>query len=251
MLKRIPTRLGKEPLVDALFQIRFLSVSSSLATLLPGFLFARNVGVLPGIQRLPLADIPQHVRDNTPELQYHPLLRIEFEHFFATVGDKVVVIGCKLPYPGWTSFKAKILEVLDGLGPLDILSEVELVSLKYVDVLEKAAAGDGISQLEAKVEVAGRVVSSGKTMLRTSFLADGLSNDLQLFTPFDGEVAGRGALQGIAIEVETTMAREILTAPPGLEAMPQHLDRLHGVNKSVFFDVLTEEVVGKLDPIYE
>lgn len=251
MLQRIPTRLGKEPLVDALFQIRFLSVPSSLATLLPGFLVAQNVGAFAGIQRLPLADVPQQVRDSTPDLQYHPLLRIEFEQFFATVGDKVVVIGCKLPYPGWSSFKAKILEVLGVLNPLGIFGEIESASLKYIDVLEKEVADDDISQLDAKVEVAGRIVSTGKTLLRTSFSADGLSNDLQLFTPFDGDVAGRGKLQGIAIEVETAMAREILVAHPVLDALPELLDRLHGANKSVFFDVLTEEIVAKLEPVYE
>ena len=75
MLK-LPKALGREPLIDALFEVHFKNVSVPLADVLPGFLLGR-IEPKPSITRLPAAEIPAHMRANDPGLRYAPTQRLD------------------------------------------------------------------------------------------------------------------------------------------------------------------------------
>src|SRR5215216_8126973 len=68
----LPTKLRKEPLVDAVFEIRF-SASIPATSVLPGFFFAKLGTPQWKVDRLPVADLPSQIRSADPNLRYQPL----------------------------------------------------------------------------------------------------------------------------------------------------------------------------------
>jgi hypothetical protein len=107
MIVKIPVSLKKEPLLEAIWEIRFSSDKPSVAELLPGMLFSSNS--LPqkygNIVRLPAADIPAAITEQDQSLRYVPKIRLENGNQAVQIGEHVVSLNCRRPYSGWSIFK--------------------------------------------------------------------------------------------------------------------------------------------------
>ena len=57
-MPRIPVKLNKDTIVEALFEIRFNSSKGSIADLLPGLLFGSIANEFPTIEKLPITNLP-------------------------------------------------------------------------------------------------------------------------------------------------------------------------------------------------
>ena len=66
MKNKIPVRLKKEPLLEAVWEIRFSGTKPSVADLMPGMLFRTLSGKYRNIVRLPVADIPATIVEHDP-----------------------------------------------------------------------------------------------------------------------------------------------------------------------------------------
>lgn len=117
MTDRIPKYLGKDPLIEASWQLIFEPAPNlPIGDLLPGILFTTFQSRTADLQlhRLPLADIPAPVAVLDPNLRHAAKYRIEAEKssFLFHVGDRVVTINCRRPYVGWESFKPEIIGLI-------------------------------------------------------------------------------------------------------------------------------------------
>ena len=130
---KLPSKLGKEPLVTVLFEIRF-TAKLALSNILPGILFSK-LGC-ENIEPTPHAQIPEQIRRADPNLKYLPLVALKWQRYQVLVGDSSVVLSCDIPYLGWTDFRTHILSLINELEQTKLISEVERYSLKYVDVIE-------------------------------------------------------------------------------------------------------------------
>ena len=124
----LPTRLRKEPLIDAVFEVRFPGAFRA-GSLLPGMLFAGLDGDKKS-DPLPCSQIPQAIRDADVNLKYAPLNRIDWGSYFVNVGDRSVSVSSKYPYAGWSKFKPAIMmvmEILKNTGVIKFASSAESV----------------------------------------------------------------------------------------------------------------------------
>lgn len=72
MKNRIPVKLKKEPLIEAIWEIRFACVNSPVADLLPGMLFKSFPGKYGMAVKPPIAGIPAQIVKHDPNLRYVP-----------------------------------------------------------------------------------------------------------------------------------------------------------------------------------
>ena len=95
MNKRMPLRLEKCPLVDALIEIRF--ESSIIGSAIFGIIYnlIRNDYKGP-VTNLPILQVPEQIRKNDPNLKFKPLYRIEAEKYIIQIGDDVLCISSKI-----------------------------------------------------------------------------------------------------------------------------------------------------------
>jgi hypothetical protein len=72
-MQRLPILLEHEPLIEAVFEVRF--ASGDFSEVLPGALF-NALDPKPQLRRLPQADIPRPLRDQDPQLRFTPTMQL-------------------------------------------------------------------------------------------------------------------------------------------------------------------------------
>lgn len=249
MVASLPKKLRQEPLIDALFEVRFSSKSPT-SVIFPGVLF----NSLPGskeIVPLSAAQMPKQIRDADPVLKFAPVARLDWGQFAISISDFSVLVGCKLPYPGWINFRPVIILVMDELRKTNIVQNVERYSLKYVDLIPGIDPQQQISFVNFEVNVAGHNLEKEIFQFRIEILKDGFINAVNLVSSATVTVEGQTAKHGLVIDIDTIANQNNIPLLDVLVDFPAKLDQIHESNKQMFFDCLNSKALALLEPIYE
>jgi uncharacterized protein (TIGR04255 family) len=247
--RQLPSKLGKEPLIDAVFEIRFDAVISA-AEIMPGHLHVKLGGDVK-IERLPVSQLPPEVRQQDPNLANQPLVRINWENQLFMVGDRSLAVACLFPYPGWTKFREVILKVVGYLAESGIVRSVERYSIKYVDMLllqPNDRVGDWVN---LNVSVGDAVLTAQPFQLHMEIASGNYIHGLLLGSPAQARGLDGVTKQGMIISVDTVSNREIPDLTELVTQLPNRIDEIHTCNKQMFFDCLTDAGIEKLEPEYD
>lgn len=248
---KLPSKLGKEPLVDVIFELRF-TASIAASDILPGALFSK-LGGSAGlkVQRLPASQLPEILRKSDPLLRYSPLLNMEWGDFNLLIGDGSIAIGCKLPYPGWSRFKPAILEVVTAVMEIGIVQGVERYSLKYVDLVPTLELEAQVNALNWGLRIGTHQLKAEVAALRIEISRNDFRHLVNVQTGAVASLNDGRTLSGLALDVDTILRVSTNDMVDFLRDLPDRLDALHTSNKAVFFECLTPETIQSLEPTYD
>jgi uncharacterized protein (TIGR04255 family) len=246
----LPKKLKKEPLVDAVFEIRFSS-SIAASNVLPGFFFAKLKPKEWKVDSLPVAQIPSQIRNQDPNLRYQPLTRINWDNFLILVGDTVLGVAVKMPYLGWSKFRERIIKVFELLRDTEIIQTIERYSLKYVDVVEADSLDEQIQRVNLNIKVGNHILREETFSVRLEIPSDNLLNIIKIAAPAtytnkDGQIKN-----GILVDIDSICNFHTSDLSKLISDLPTRLDAIHDGNKKIFFDCLKPETIQYLEPIYE
>ena len=245
----LPIRLTSEPLVDAIFEVRFVSQAPA-TSVLPGVLYAK-LGAPTKIERLPPSEVPEAIRLSEPTLQYVPLLRLVYEEYFVLVGDRSVLVAAKLPYCGWQKFKNFILHAMTEALGLAFVSHIERYSIKYVNVMPGVDVSTQMASLRLGLLLGDKRLSAPDVIqLQFEFKADGFSNILSFAAPVTWELAGFAPRAGLALTIDTVCNRASSDVGGFVSELPSRLEEIRVANKRTFFSCLSPSTLTALGPIY-
>jgi uncharacterized protein (TIGR04255 family) len=250
----LPIKLKKEPLVDALFEVRFVPTNVAVSSILPGLLLS---GLRPSwqeplqIERLQAADFPIQLRNTDPFLKYQPLLKLSGERFTLLVGDWSLTVGCKLPYAGWGQFKPKIIEVMEVLKNSKLVKELERYSIKYVDIIEAAPLSEQIRRANMEIRIGSHKLVAEPFGVRIEIKQDDFTNLLQIAGQAQVTLVGGKVLSGLLIDVDTVVAHRTTNFEQFTHELSDRLERIHTENKTRVFECLTPETIESLEPVYD
>lgn len=248
-MKTLPKKLKKEPLIDAVFEVRFTSAFPA-GSVLPGMLFGKLDGDKK-IEQLPLSQLPNVMRDADPNLRFAPLSRLDWRRFYINVGDRSVSVGFKHPYPGWDSFKPAIVEVMNILKGADILRSVERYSLKYIDLLPETDLAKQASFVNFDVTLAGHKLEKEAFHIRLEIPRDGFMHTVQVLSSATATLHTGESRQGLIVDVDTIANQQEVSFDELLSGFSDKLDAIHKANKEVFFDCLKQQTITALEPEYD
>lgn len=250
MTQRIPKRLGKEPLIEAIWQVQFEPAENQpVAEILPGILFTALRGDKPNLRlnRLLAAEIPPFVAQNDPNLRLAAKYRIESPDspFLFQVGDRIVTVNCQKPYSGWKEFKNQVLRLAKVLNDSGMIVEPRQHSLRYVDLITLEQP-PSLSFLRMSLTIGNQSVQERPLQLRVEFPDEGCQHVLQIVTPVQVRLP-EGQEAGALIDLETHGSLTEKT----LSDLNDDLETLHSASKKLFFtQVLTKQAIEKMDPEY-
>lgn len=244
--KSVPKRLRKEPLLEALWEIRFSSDTESVADLLPGLIYKAMGASYPKIERLPVANLPPSVLKQNETLRYVPTIRLEGNPYSIQIGEHVVSLSCRRPYTGWGEFESKILDLAEMLKATNLLTRLERFSLKYIDVIQLTEI-PSLKPLQVGVKLGIQELTNNPVHLRTELRENGFLHIVQIASPAQVVLLTGERFEGLLIDIDTIYQRE--TSEFWLEFRDQ-LNRAHILSKSLFFRLLTEETINQLEPEY-
>lgn len=249
MIDKLPIKLKKEPLIDAIFEIRFSSETSA-SSVLPGFLFSRCKGNK-SIEQLSASQLPKPIRDSDPGLQFAPLVKLSWDRFVILIGDRSLAVGCTLPYPGWEEFKPAILEIVNLVREIDVIKTVQRFSMKYVDLIPSADIEDQISRINFSVMLGKHSLKKEVFSLRVEIPRDGILNAVQIQSSAIATLQDGSTREGVVVDIDTIASVDDLKFEAWLKGLPEQLESMHAMNKSMFFECLQQEAINALEPVYE
>lgn len=248
MGRALPLKLNKEPLIDAIFELRF-NATAPASVILPGLLFEQLKGGV-NLEALPISQLPKPVRDADPNLRYQPLSRLDWDRFYINISDFSISVSCKYPYPGWNDLRAAILEIVGALSKVQIISGVERYSLKYIDLVDVPSGKPPIAVTNLSLGIATYKVNTEQFQVRVELPVEGFLNSLQIISSAKVKLSNGLEKDGLVIDVDTIGDLQNIGLIELLSGFSDRLDLIHGVNKKIFFDCLSPEGLGLLEPIY-
>jgi uncharacterized protein (TIGR04255 family) len=246
---QLPKKLGAEPLLEAIVEIRF-DASTSVSDVLPGFLFGK-LGGIKKTERLQAADIPKPIRDSDPNLKYVPLIRLSWDQFTVSIGDCSVVIGCNIPYPGWNAFKESILNVTALIFEIEIIQSITRCSIKYVDLIPAKELNKQISKINGKLILGGHTLRNEVFSFKIEIPENGVVHVVSIVSSATATLSDGSYREGVVIETDTIRNMQAQEPKRWLESLADNLDDLHTANKQRFFSCLTPEAIQDMEPSYE
>jgi uncharacterized protein (TIGR04255 family) len=239
--ERLPKRIEPCPIVEAAVELRFVSTESWRN--LPGLLSPRLRERYPQESELPLAQIPERIRQQEAIYTYQALLQYEGPEFLIRFGPRVLTLITRThQYPGWQRFREELTWLWKTADAAGFVQEGERLGLRYVDffsqnifslvVLGVSVAGRELAGLEQSFSV---VVPWDESTARLVLANGAFLND--------GRETQRGSI--LDLDVWQQLASE--------DVFPDALSRienLHDVNKKLFFGLLKPEFLATLKPIY-
>lgn len=248
-MQKLPKILEREPLVDAVFEVR-LNGTPPLADILPGFLF-HDLEPKPTVKRLLAAEIPQPMRANDPGLKFAPVLQLEWGNYFIAVGDRNFVISCKLPYPKWPNFKATILDIVGRIAKVGIDGEVERYSVKYVNLIEAPTLAEQFSKIKMSIKLGAVEVDADQVNLKVHRREDDVVHILSVITGASRKQPDGNEVSGAVVDIDSIRNVKVPDFAAFAAELEPGLEKLRQANKAKFFGCLTDAAIEEMGPIYE
>ncbi len=248
--KRIPKRLGKEPLLEAVWELRFQGSSDSMENLLSGIIYDQMRDAFSTPVRLPAADIPPTARTQQPVLNYTPMFRFSGKGknscYDIQVGPRAITLNCRRPYTGWRNYRPEILKLVEVVRKTGLIAMVERFSLKYVDLIP-AAAPNYLAPLRGNLILGGYNLGISPVQVQSQLPDGNFINVITLLAPARVQTEHMTA-EGLLIDIDTIFPA---TSEAFWKEFESLLDTAHDSNHSLFFDILKQETLDLLEPKYD
>jgi uncharacterized protein (TIGR04255 family) len=243
----IPKRLKKEPLLEALWEIRFNSDKGSVVELLPGLIYQTFRDAYPKIDRLPAANLPPAILQQDLMLRYAPTVKLEGSPYSIQIGEHVVSLNCQRPYTGWEKFKTNIIELSEKLKETGLITRPERFSLKYIDIIPVLGQPSlEPLDIELKLGIFG-VVLNQPVQLRTEILENGFVHIVQIVTPAQASIPSGERFDGVLFDIDTVYQNNEVDFWTDFS---DKLDKAHYYSKNLFFNLLKDDTIKLLEPEY-
>lgn len=250
-IDRLPIRLGAEPLLEAVCEMRFAS-SFPASNILPGLLLQglQAEENQMSMQRLPASNLPKEMREIDPALRDAPLIGLKWGGRNILIGDSLISVSCGKNYPGWKAFRADIEKVFRIAAGSQIIQSITRFSLKYVDLIPggnlETAGG-----LDISVKLGELTLDRQNTVIRMEVVDPPYLHVVNAMTAADAVQEGAAPVRGSLIDVDTLHLSPQASVQEFMDRLVHNLDDAHARNKRMFFECLTQETLDRLEPSYD
>lgn len=244
-MEKLPTKLTNDPIVEAVFELRFIPALEAGAELLLGSLYAPMTGRFPTLTRLPAAVLTDALIKLEPHLKFQPRIRLSGDRFSLLLGDYSLVVAASCPYAGWNEYKAAISETLSLANQAGVVKSVERFSLKYINLLPAGTVRAQFGKTLFNSRLGGRDLLTNLTFTKTEFVEDGFTNIVELAPQSSAEINGK-KITGLLVNVDTIATK----VDDFWNSFKAQIDKAHNVEKRIFFSILTPETIKEYGAVY-
>lgn len=238
---KIPQKIDPCPIRDAILEIRFTSNIDPNA--IYGIIYNKIKNNYPKTTQLGLLQIPEVFRKKDAELKYKPLYKLTNGNYAVQIGTNVITISNYNEYQGWDNFSKKIYSICEMLKELDIIESISRVGLRYINYFTENI----YDLIKLKIDWNTRNTSKDIMYFRSNFIEDDIINTLQIANKaeisFDKE-----KMSGSILDIDSYTDKNL---DAFLKDYQSIIEKVHNVEKKIFFNLLEDEFLSSLKPIYE
>jgi len=248
---RLPIRLGAEPLLEAVCEMRFHS-SYPASNILPGLLLhgLRTDGVDISMQPLPASNVPKEIRAVDSAFRDAPLIALKWGDRTISIGDSLISVSSTKHYPGWKIFKGDIERVFQVAAASQIIQSISRLSVKYVDLIPEGNTYPA-GGLDIDLRLGELRLVRQNTVIRMEVHDPPFLHVVNALTAADAVREGAAPMRGSLIDVDTLHLAPESDVQAFMARLSESLDDAHLRNKRMFFECLTQETLDRLVPTYD
>jgi uncharacterized protein (TIGR04255 family) len=176
---------------------------------------------------------------------------MDWGDYIISVGDRNVIISCKLPYPKWEKFKAAILDLTARIGRVGASGKVERYSLKYVNLIQAPSLAEQIAKIKMSITLGEVEVNGDHTTLQVHRHEDGIIHILSVVIGAEGQMPDGKKVTGAVVDVDSIRNVEVADLTAFAATLEPGLEQLRQANKRKFFTCLTQATIDEMGPVYE
>ena len=242
MSVHLPEKIENCPIVEAVFEIRYSSKYPEDAIF--GVLYAAVKDFFTEKpQALPILQLPEAVRVQDPNLKYQPYHKLVKNDFIFNIGPKVLAFVNKTPYAGWSRWSDFFYTILEKVQSTQVIDFAERIGLRYINFFNFNI----FDKVKLRIELINRKIQKEPTNLRTEILDEGFTKILQIANSVN-IIINDQKMTGSLIDIdclyyfskENNFFNEYCTI----------VENAHNKEKELFFSLLKESFLNKLNPIY-
>ncbi len=247
--KQLPKRLGKEPLLEAVWELRFAG-DVSTGQELPGLLLGKLRADYPGarIELRPLANVPPEFRNSQYQMRYGATHALPCGEFTILTGDNVVAVSMVKPYPGWDTFRKRISTLADWLNKAGVIRKPTAFSIRYVDFFAGSPA-ETLNLLAAEIRMGEFKPTSGELQLQMGVVLNEFQGSIQVLNPVTLP-GGSNPLEKTGMVTDIVVNAALRDPENAWNDIKSNLNPAKEACHRLFFNLLKPETIKSLDPIY-
>ena len=236
---KLPKKISPCPILECVVEFRFESPFPPDAIF--GIMYNEFKNEYPDLQELPILQLPEVVRRQDPALRYKPYYKLSSadKKFLFQVGGRVFSLINLSPYVGWTSFSAKLENMIERVEKISIIDKYTRAGIRYINgfdfnILEEVNLSISLSK--------DHLIGSDST-IRMAVPSGEFISTLQVIN--DAEVKkAEATVKGSIVDIDTHIDNP-------REDIIKIVEQGHREEKKLFFTLLKEEFVKKkLNPEY-
>lgn len=236
-----PTKITPDPIIDAVVEFRFESEIPPDAIL--GMLFAVVRDEFSVFNKLPIADIPEEIRRNDPQLKFAPCYQSASGSYRLNVGANVISLGNTGKYVGWEeNFYPSLQKLIRNLQKSEIVRNFTRIGIRYIDFFET----DIFDKITLSIKLNEKPLVAKQTSFTALFEHDSMTTRvlIQNNTIVNSEKIERF---GSIIDTDTSFEPQNNIS---FDSLIESINKQHEVSLEVFFDLLKPEFLKTLNPEY-
>jgi uncharacterized protein (TIGR04255 family) len=246
---RLPVSIEPCPIIDATLELRFKTTVPGPA--MPGLVYEKLKTQFPKISQVQTVPFNEAAAKLNPALRYQSHARLDSENFAVLVGPNVFAVGVVGLYTKWAQVSKGFSNAIAAF--VDSIPEItpERFGLRYTNFF----SGNILSKLNLGIAVADRGITGADTYLRATIDAHPFKIQVQIVT--DAQVTPGDPRLPVDPDVPSTLVildcykDQLALEPDFLSKIQENLEEAHTKEKILFFEILKDELVERLNPRYE
>ncbi len=241
-MKTIPKKLGICPIEESVFEIRFSTDFPSDAVFGIIFSSVKEFFSKNALQQLPIQQIPEQIRMQDPNLKYQAVHKLVKDNLSLSIGPRTIIFGNNREYIGWTNWSAFFNSILDEIENTEILSNVERIGLRYINIFNKNILRN------TKIELCLNETQllDETSNLRTELMDSGFIKILQIGNSVNivsNNIQKKGSI--IDIDCIYNFKNEKF-----FDSYSELVNIAHNMEKDLFFNLLNDDFIDEMEPLY-
>lgn len=253
-MKPLPSKLEREPLLDAVCELVVTS-RLPLIAMLPGYLhtkFGKEISKVENVGMQGMVGLPPGLPPGFIGFGQQPTVRLAWRDNSIFITEKSVGLSSVLPYTGWKQFSQCIVELFENVIDSGLIDGIERYSVKYVNLLKSTSNAKPQEQLDWSLRVGETQLEMGNVQLRSEMELNGVMTVVSLAS--DAQVVGPnsvGPTSGTILDIDTLCTVHIQDLKSFKNELPERINTIRKMNKQTFFNCLTSESINAMGPTYE
>ena len=242
---KTPIKLSKDLIIEAILGIRFSTKMP--AEVVYGHVYQAIADVFPDLDavvtNLPVLQLPEDIRKNDLNLRYQPYWMITVGLYSVWVGDGVINFSVRKPYTGWGEWRGFMMKLLPKF--YNLLKGIEQISLRYINFTDETLC----DVADIDVKIGPHTLSCNPMAIQTESTEEDITRTFRLANNATVQTPTDPPMKGSVIDVEVGTKIQF-TEDFFQNQFCTLLEKLHELEKQLFFETLQKEFLDSLKPEY-